>query len=265
MKVRTFIDIFENIIPNKLALNFDNVGLLIGDYDKDINGIYLCLDINEKVINKVKKYNINTIISHHPVIFNPINRIVKDNILSKKIMDCISNNINIISYHTNLDIVVNGMNENMVKILNFDYIDIDILDINEWDDKCGIGRIIKLRETLDIKFIIQEIKQKFKIHTLKFVDSGVQKINKICLINGSGNSLIKKCLNRGIDLVITGDITYHTAFEALENGLSLIDMGHFNSENIVYMESMKYFIKKFIKEDINIYFDDILTDVYKYV
>lgn len=252
-------------MPSNIALHFDNVGLLIGDYESDITGIYLCLDVNESVIDKVKKLNINTIISHHPIIFRSINRIVKRDIVSKKIIESISNDINIISYHTNLDAVINGMNEKMVKILDFDYIDMDILDINENDKRYGIGRIIKLRKGLDVELIIRQIKQKFKIDVLRFVDSGIQKINKICVINGSGNSLVKKCFNAGIDLVITGDITYHTAFDALENGISLIDMGHFNSENIVYMETMKYFIEEFVEEEIDIYFDDILTDVYRYV
>lgn len=265
MKIKKFIDILENIIPNNIALHFDNVGLLIGDYNSDINGIYLCLDINEKVIDRVKKYNINTIISHHPIIFKSINKITRNNIVSKKIMECISNNINVISYHTNLDSIVNGMNEKIIEILNFNYTDIQILDINNLDSRYGIGRIIKLKETLNIEFIIQRIKQKFKINTLKFVDSGVKEVDRICIINGSGNSLIKKCLHKEIDLVITGDTTYHTAFDAIENGLSLIDMGHFNSENIVYMESMSYFIRNFVKEEIKIYFDDVLKDVYKYV
>lgn len=265
MKIKAFIDQLENVIPNNIALSFDNVGLLIGDYNSQINGIYLCLDINERVIDMVKKLNINTIVSHHPIIFNSINKVTSEDIISKKIMKCISNNINVISYHTNLDSVVNGMNEGIVKILNFDYSDINILEANTFNNKCGIGRIIKLKKQLNIEFVIQQIKEKFHINTLKFVDSGIKMVNKICVINGSGNSLVKKCLNKEIDLIITGDITYHTAFDALENGLSLIDMGHFNSENIVYMESMEYFIKNFINEDIKIYFDDILTDVYKYV
>lgn len=265
MKIKEFINKFEKIIPNNLALSFDNVGLLIGSEEHEITGIYICLDINDDIIEYVRRKNINTIISHHPIIFNSLKRVVDDKTVSKKIMKCVCYGINVIAYHTNLDAVVNGMNDKLVDMLNFEYKNIEILELNNVDNKCGIGRILNLKKSLDIMFIIDEIKKKFNIDKIKFVDSGNNEINKVCVINGSGNSMIKNCFDKNIDLVITGDITYHTAFESIENKVSLIDMGHFNSENIVYIEVMKYFIKDIIGEDIRVYYDSLLTDVYKYI
>lgn len=265
MKIKDFIGKFEKIVPNNLALSFDNVGLLIGSEEREITGIYICLDINDDIIEYVRRYNINTIISHHPIIFNSLKQIVNRNSVSKKIIKCISYGINVIAYHTNLDAVINGMNDKLVDILNFEYKSIEILELNSIDSKCGIGRILNLKKSLNIKFIIHDIKKKFKIDKLRFVDSGNIEINRLCIINGSGNSMIKNCFDRNIDLVITGDITYHTAFESLENNVSLIDMGHFNSENIVYVEVMKSLIEGIVEEDIRVYYDSLLSDVYKYV
>lgn len=265
MNIKEFINKFEKIIPNNLALSFDNVGLLIGSEEREITGIYVCLDINDDIIEYVRRHNVNTIISHHPIIFNPLKRVVDDKSVSRKIMKCISYDINVISYHTNLDAAINGMNDKLVNILNFEYKSIEILELNSMNSKCGIGRILNLKKSLDIMFIIDEIKEKFNIDKLKFVDSGNKEINKVCVINGSGNSMIKTCFGKNIDLVITGDITYHTAFESIENKVSLIDMGHFNSENIVYIEVMKNFIQDIIEKDISVYYDSLLTDVYKYV
>lgn len=266
MKIKQLLDNMERIVPNNLSLDFDNVGLLIGDYESDITGVYISLDVNNEVIEEVSKKKINTIISHHPIIFSPLKSIVNygksdDN----KLIKCILNNINVISCHTNLDSVRGGMNDQFLNLLELNYKKLEILKINKLDNESGIGRVLELARPININFIIDRIKKKFNIKFLRLVDSGNTCIKKICFINGSGNSMISECFNKNIDLIVTGDINYHTAFTALEHRITLIDMGHFNSENIVYKKVMEKILKDIIKEDIEIYYDNILSDVYKYV
>ena len=266
MKINKFLSEFKKVVPDNLALSFDNVGLLVGDDSSEIKGIYICLDVSDKVLQYVIDNNFNLIISHHPIIFSGIKRFLKNDSLHMKLVKCINNDINVVSYHTNLDAISNGLNDQFIDLLGIKYKKIDILEINKIDNKCGIGRIVDLESSIGICDIVDIVKEKFNINNIRIVSREMNlNVKRICVINGLGNSMIKDCYNKGIDLVITGDITYHTAFDALENSLSLIDMGHFNSENIVYKMAVKHFIKYINGLDVKVCYDDLLEDVYKYV
>ncbi|AID44485.1 Hypothetical protein SFBmNL_00577 [Candidatus Arthromitus sp. SFB-mouse-NL] len=265
MKISEFIDRMELLVPSNLALSYDNVGLLIGNMESDITGLYISLDINEDIINKILDLKINTVITHHPVIFNSIKNLSfqYDN---TDILKCIKHDINVLSYHTNLDMINNGVNDELINILKFEYNNISILEPSEIDSNLGIGRIVDLSRPLNINVIIDKIKTNLYINSMRLVNNRNDSINRICVINGSGNSLIKLCYGKNIDLVITGDITYHTAFEAYKNRLSILDIGHFNSENIAYMNVMKKICRILdINDNLNIVYDDILTDIYNYI
>ncbi len=265
MIIREFINRIEKIVPQNIALSFDNVGLLIGNEEDNISGIYISLDINDEIIEYVHKNKINTIVTHHPLIFNSFKRLVDSNMVSKKIRKCISYGINVIAYHTNLDAIINGMNDELVKNLKFMYKNIEILESNKINSDYGIGRILDVIEPINIDYIIGHIKKLFNLDTIKIIDSGKIEMNRICIINGSGNSLVSSCFGKKVDLIITGDITYHTAFEAKENNITIIDIGHFHSENMVYKRVMKKIIDNIIENDIDVYCDDLLTDVYRYI
>lgn len=108
----------EKIYPLGLAEDWDNSGLLIGDYNQTINAILITLDINQKIIDEAVDKKVDMIISHHPLIFSPLKRIYYNSYEGKVIMDAIKNNICIYSAHTNFDIADNGMNDILCLKLN---------------------------------------------------------------------------------------------------------------------------------------------------
>ena len=75
-------------------------------------------------------------------------------------------------------------------------------------------------------------------------------------MGGSGAFAIDKCIDEKIDLLITGDIKYHDGQKASENNLSILDIGHYNSEIDSIDFLFKYF-SKFVEEEINIFKFDI--------
>lgn len=265
MKIIELIQKLEKIMPSYIALSFDNVGLLIGNNNSIVTGIYVALDINSEIIRTMISKGINTIITHHPIIFKPFKDLTY-NESNYKVIECIKNDINVICCHTNLDAIIGGINDELVNILGLSYCESSILESNLSNSKVGIGRILKLKDLLNIDEIIYIIKNKLNIGGIRVVGyEKLKKIRNICIINGSGNSLISYCFNKDIDLVITGDITYHTAFEANENNLSIIDIGHFNSENNAYKSSIRKILKSLNIGSIIIVYDDILKDVFKYM
>ena len=218
MKARDIINILEKKFPKINAEEWDNVGLLIGDYDKEVKKIQFSLDATLESIEHAISEKVDMLITHHPIIFKSIKDITEQNILGKKIRDLIKNDINVYSIHTNLDSSIEGLNDYVLK-------------------KIGISeyKILDFNEEKNLKNFIEELKLKLKILNLRVISNDLdKKIKKVALINGSAMSYWRKAKKEKVDLFITGDVGYHDALDALENGLNVIDFGHYESEHFFY-------------------------------
>ena len=118
MKLKTLTKKIEEKYPLNLAYDWDNVGLLVGDSNQDINKIMVVLEANEKVIDEAIEKNVDLIITHHPFIFSKLNKLVTTDFKGNLIHKLIRNNISIYSMHTNFDIAFDGLNDYFVEMLN---------------------------------------------------------------------------------------------------------------------------------------------------
>lgn len=242
IKVNNIIKEMELLAPTYLKEDFDNVGLMVGDKNKEVKKVLLALDCTLKVIEEAKKENVELIITHHPLIFKRPSSITTDTLQGKKIIELIKNDISLYSSHTNLDSVENGLNDTIVSILGFD--NFKILEKNKRDDKAGLGRIVSLNESIQLEDLISKIKKSLNINNLRVV-KGKDNVNKIAIINGSGQDFIGKAVALGADCIITGDTTYHFASDYKEMEISILDVGHFASEQITFFNVMENLKEKF--------------------
>ena len=242
IKVNNIIKEMELLAPTYLKEDFDNVGLMVGDKNKEVKKVLLALDCTLKVIEEAKKENVELIITHHPLIFKRPSSITTDTLQGKKIIELIKNDISLYSSHTNLDSVENGLNDTIVSILGFD--NFKILEKNKRDDKAGLGRIVSLNESIQLEDLISKIKKSLNINNLRVV-KGKDKVNKIAIMNGSGQDFIGKAVALGADCIITGDTTYHFASDYKEMEISILDVGHFASEQITFFNVMENLKEKF--------------------
>lgn len=242
IKVNNIIKEMELLAPTYLKEDFDNVGLMVGDKNKEVKKVLLALDCTLKVIEEAKKENVELIITHHPLIFKRPSSITTDTLQGKKIIELIKNDISLYSSHTNLDSVENGLNDTIVSILGFD--NFKILEKNKRYDKAGLGRIVSLNESIQLEDLISKIKKSLNINNLRVV-KGKDKVNKIAIINGSGQDFIGKAVALGADCIITGDTTYHFASDYKEMEISILDVGHFASEQITFFNVMENLKEKF--------------------
>ncbi|MDU1911749.1 Nif3-like dinuclear metal center hexameric protein [Fusobacterium sp.] len=230
MITKKIINFLEEKYPKDNAEEWDNVGLLVGDNNKDIKKIQISIDATEKAIDYAVKNEIDMIITHHPLIFKPLKSIVMSELPGRKVIKLIKSGINLYSIHTNLDSSKSGLNDYILELLEIK--EYKIIDINENDEMAGIGRIYSLDNKITISEYADFIKEKMKIKNVRIISSDIEtNIKKIALINGSGMSYWRKVKSLGAELFITGDISYHDALDAKEAGLNLIDIGHFESEN----------------------------------
>jgi dinuclear metal center YbgI/SA1388 family protein len=115
MRVKDICDIIEDIAPLSLQEKYDNSGLIIGNFDTDVSGILITIDVTHDVVLEAIEKNCNLIVSHHPLIFNPLKKITGKTETEKCIIGAIKNDIAIYAAHTNLDNTINGVSGKMAE------------------------------------------------------------------------------------------------------------------------------------------------------
>ncbi len=123
-KVAEVIQLMGELAPARLAEEWDNVGMQVGDASQDVENVLLALDFNQQVLAEAVKKNCQLIITHHPFIFNGIKSVDTQNQSGKLIFELIRNNISLFSAHTNLDIAEAGLNDYLIKKLDVENISI---------------------------------------------------------------------------------------------------------------------------------------------
>lgn len=210
MKIKEIYEILDNIAPFNSQENWDNSGILIGNLESEFNKIYASLDIDLNLINNLDPNSL--LITHHPLIFKSFKKLDLSTYPSKILAELIKKNISLISMHTNYDKYI--LNEYVAKNI----IGYKIKEIKDF--------IVFFDTNFTFEKLVLDIKKKFELKNLRAVKAK-NNIKTVALCTGSGADLIQ---GLKADCFITGDLKYHTALECLENNLSLIDIGHFESE-----------------------------------
>ncbi|OGI09078.1 MAG: Nif3-like dinuclear metal center hexameric protein [Candidatus Margulisbacteria bacterium GWF2_35_9] len=111
MKQRNLVSYLEDFYPKKYAMDWDNVGLQIGDLSREIKNVAVSLDLTNLVVDKAIENNCNLIITHHPLIFNPLKNIDTHTPSGAVLEKLIKHDITVYSMHTNLDVSSNGVSD----------------------------------------------------------------------------------------------------------------------------------------------------------
>lgn len=110
MNVNDVIESMEQWAPASLAYSWDKIGLATGSPDQKITKVITALTITRDAFNAAKRAKAQMILSHHPLIWDPITTLRSDNPLSKLFLDIAQSGIACYSAHTNLDVAQNGVN-----------------------------------------------------------------------------------------------------------------------------------------------------------
>ncbi len=223
MKINDIIERLEKEFPKELAYEWDNVGLLVGDRMREVKNVVVCLDVTEDVIEFAKNADSELIISHHPVLFSPINRINGDTKIGKLLMKAIENKIAIYSAHTNCDKAENGINTRLAGM--FDLENVEPLEED------GLGRIGNLKKPLPLCEFAKLVEEKLSVK-VRFCGDTKTVVNKVAICSGSGGDVLGVAIEKGADVLLTGDTKYHQMLDSKDD-INVIDAGHFGTEVIV--------------------------------
>ena len=119
MKVKKIAEQIEKIIPLNLAQDWDNVGLLIGNAQKNVKNILLTIDITNDVVAEARRLKTDLIVSYHPVIWDGLKKITSEG-PSSSVYELIRNRIAVFSIHTALDAATGGVNDGLAEIVGIE-------------------------------------------------------------------------------------------------------------------------------------------------
>lgn len=264
MKLWEIMGELQTIFSPKIAEDWDNVGLLIGDNTKEVNKVLFCLDVTQKAVQKAIDKNVDLIISHHPVIFSGLKRITNETAHGRKLLKLIENKIAVYSIHTNSDFAINGLNDFIMDKLNLNgekviFNECKFDDYNSIKNKIervhgGLARIKILNEEMKLEDLLERIKDSLGISYVRYVGNKDAYVRKIGLVTGGGSSFMYDIADK-IDVFLTGDLRYHEALDALEDGRILVDVGHFESEYL-FVDMMEQEMSKFFDGEMIRHFED---------
>lgn len=232
LKVADVEKIMNSFAPKELKENYDNVGLMVGSLNSDVNNILFSLDCTISVIDEAIAKSCNLIFAHHPLLFKKPENITEETLLGRKIIKLIKNDINVYSSHTNLDSTAGGLNDILVHLLGYEsYCIIEPSNSNANSfGNMGIGRMVEISEGILFSKLINNVKNVLKADSIRYSGDENKVIHKLAVINGSGTDYFSKAALLGADCILTGDTTYHYVSDFNELEIGIIDAGHFNTE-----------------------------------
>lgn len=211
--IQQVLQILKEFAPPELACSWDNVGLLV-DAGRPVNAVAVALDITADVVRDAANSGCDLIVSHHPVIFNPLKRIGAEDVPAL----LIKNGISAICMHTNLDAAPGGVNDTLAAILG-------MTDTESFAEGCG--RIGNVRPTTaaDLAKLCAE---RLGSHP-QFVEAN-RPVTRLAEVSGGGGSYLQEAIDLGADCFVTGEAAHHIALLAHQMGVGLVVAGHWATE-----------------------------------
>jgi dinuclear metal center YbgI/SA1388 family protein len=219
---------FQTLFPKERGCSWDNDGLLVcSDRYQEVHQIVTCLDVTFAVIDEAIRSHAELIVSHHPLIFSPINRINEDTLVGQKLIRLLEAGISLISLHTRLDAAVGGLNDQFGKKLQI-FPDQNAVLLEDEPLIGGIGSLAeKVCPESFAAMVSETLSSPVKLY------SASTDISRIAYCCGSGKGMLRSAFEKNADAFVGGDLPYHEVLEAVECGMTVIDCGHFASEKMV--------------------------------
>lgn len=218
-KVKDILDYIDSFAPYNTACKWDNTGFSVGDINAEVKKIVFALDITGEIADFAKSVKADLIITHHPLIFNPVKQLPASSMLYKLANYGISH----ISAHTNFDLASEGVNTALCNKLNF-----QITDISETEDGAFLYKCLTDKEysLSDFACYVKEtLGGTVRYNTVE------KTVRTVAVCAGAGEDYLKEAKNMGADALLTGDGSHHDFLDANEMEIALVCAGHFETEN----------------------------------
>ena len=227
MKLSEFYTFLEKRIPKQYACAWDNDGLMCAaDMNAEVRRVLCTLDVTEDALAYAANNGFDTVLSHHPLIFRLIGAMTPENHIAKKTIFALQNGIAVLSYHTRFDTMPGGMNDLLAEALGVQ----DPVPFG--DGESDTGRVGTLPSDVNVYDFCVRIKAALGSDALLLAKAG-NTVRRVAVLGGDGKDFIRGAIDTGADTLVSGRLSYNCMAEASEMGITLIEAGHFYTENLI--------------------------------
>jgi len=248
--------------PEELAEPWDNCGLVIASESMAAERVVVCLDVTRAVMEEAIAARAQLIISHHPLLFNPIKRIGRDGGQDYIIRGLIRNDIALYSAHTNVDKTYGGLNDLLAGIVG-----VETPDPHDSGEPLNYYRIGDLPRGYTADEFNAHISSRLKIRDLIVSNHTApltKPIRRVLVMCGAYSLDARRVVATGADALLCGEIGHHDALELTALGVHIVQAGHHGTERFFINLVIKWINDKYPELEIKgSGFSDMPTKIYR--
>lgn len=228
-----------DLSPKSGAMDWDNVGLLVGDPAAEIQRVLVALDATESVADEAASKGCELIVSHHPIMncrWLPVQSLREDTPQGRLLRKLTRANMSVICMHTNLDVAKGGVNDVLARTLRLE-------DPGPFLED-GLGRIGQLPAPMALEDFVARVSAALGCCGVRYADGG-KPVRRVAVGGGACGEYTDAAAAAGCDTFVTADLSYHAFLDAAGKGVNLIDAGHFPTEDPICQVLVSYLQDKF--------------------
>lgn len=225
--VNNILHCLEQFAPYALAESWDNCGLMVGERAQKVDRILCALDATEDVISEAVRKRAQLIVAHHPLIFTSVRCVTEDDMIGRALRQAIRNDISVICMHTNADCAEGGVNDALASVLGLHR----IMNMEAGENRM-LGRVGDLLAPMSPRVFATYVKNVLGANGVRYTDGG-RTIRRVAVGGGACGKMMDAAIAKGADAFVIGDCSYDIMQRAQAVGLTLVDAGHYPTENPV--------------------------------
>jgi len=223
MNAADVMQLLDQVAPRDLAEPWDNVGFQVGDRERPVEKVLIALDLEMDVIEEAVACGAQMIITHHPLIFRPMQAVTADTREGQLVMALIAHKLAFACAHTNLD-------KTMVSLAMAEKLGLKQVTQDGENPFMVLG---SLPEAMPAEDFIAQVKAAFDAPMARGCGAFPETIRHVAVIGGAGGDMLSDAAGAGADVLVTGEIKYHEAQQAAVCGVAGLEIGHDVSERTV--------------------------------
>ena len=222
----------ERLAPPEFKMEWDNVGLLCGEKKAEVHKVLVALDPFLTVCEEAEEIGADLIVTHHPLIFTAPRSVTDGDSVGRSILFLARHCIAAINAHTNLDQAHGGVNDRLAEVLGLQ--NVTVLEPEGTDRQGRPWGLLRAgdRPESTAAELAAFVKETLRCSGLRYVDGG-RPITRVAVGGGACADAVRAVSDVGCDALVTADAKYNQFWDAQDLGLTLIDAGHFETENPV--------------------------------
>lgn len=230
--------LFE-LAPREGAMDWDNVGHLLGDPEQEAIRCMVALDITHAVAEEAIAAGCQLIVSHHPIMnckWSQVQTVRDDTFQGSLLTRLLRANVSAICMHTNLDVAEGGVNDILARTLG-------IRNPERFTGE-GVGRCGWLAEPMDLPEFVRLVSRSLGCRGVRYAGAG-KPVHRVAVGGGACGEFEDAAVRAGCDTFVTSDLSYHQFVDAKAKGINLIDAGHFPTEDPVCERVIAFLAEQF--------------------